>query len=67
MLSNHYREISTPLLPDELHHFLCQRAPGQALGLVLVDQGRVLNGNHSQLVKTWLTADEKLQLERYTF
>ena len=67
MLSNHYREISTPLLPDDLHHFLCQRAPGQALGLVLVDQSRVLNGNHSQLVASWLTAEEKLQLERYTF
>ena len=67
MLSNHYREISTPLLPDDLHNLLCQRTPGQALGLVLVDQSRVLNGNHSQLVASWLTAEEKLQLERYTF
>ncbi len=67
MLSDHYREMSTPLMPDDLHHFLCQRAPGQALGLVLVDQHRVLNGNHSQLADIWLTTDEKLQLERYTF
>ena len=67
MLSNHFREISTPLLPDDLHTLLCQRAPGQVLGLVLVDQSRILNGNHSQLAATWLTADEKLQLERYTF
>jgi phosphopantetheinyl transferase len=67
MLANHYREMSTPLMPDDLHHFLCQRAPGRALGLVLVDQHRVLNGSHSQLVDAWLTSDEKLQLERYTF
>jgi phosphopantetheinyl transferase len=67
MLSNHFREISTPLLPDDLHTLLCQRAPGQVLGLVLVDQLRVLNGTHAQMVDAWLTADEKLQLERYTF
>jgi phosphopantetheinyl transferase len=67
MLSNHYREISTPLLPDDLYHLLCRRAPGQALGLVLVDQLRVLNGNQAKLVDTWLTSEEKLQLERYTF
>ncbi|NNK12781.1 MAG: 4'-phosphopantetheinyl transferase superfamily protein, partial [Desulfofustis sp.] len=54
-------------MPDDLHDFLCQRVPGQALGLVLIDQNRALNGKHSQLIDAWLTADEKLQLERYTF
>jgi len=67
MLSNHYREISTPLLPDDLYQLLCQRAPGRALGLVLVDQLRALNGNQAEMVDAWLTADEKLQFERYTF
>ena len=67
MLSNHYRELSSSLMPDDLHHFLSQRAPGHSLGMVLVDRHRVLNGSHSELVTTWLNEEEKNQLERYSF
>ncbi len=67
MLSNHNREISSSLMPDDLHHFLSQRAPGQSLGMVLIDRHRVLNGNHSELVNTWLNKEEKNQLGRYSF
>ncbi len=67
MLSNHNREISSSLMPDDLHHFLSQRAPCQSLGMVLIDRHRVLNGNHSELVNTWLNKEEKNQLERYSF
>lgn len=67
MLSNYYREISTPLLPEDFHRFLSRRAPGRTLGMVLVDRQRVLNGSHSQLVDTWLNPEEKAQLERYSF
>ena len=67
MLSNYYRELSTPLLPDALRRFLSRRAPGHNLGMVLVDRQRVLNGNHANLIDTWLNAKEKLQLQRYTF
>ena len=67
MLSNHYREISSALMPDDLHDFLSQRAPGRVLGMVLVDRHQVLNGSQPELIDTWLTAEEKLQLERYSF
>lgn len=67
MLSNHYRELSSSLMPDDLHYFLSQRAPEQSLGMVLVDRHRVLNGNHPELVNTWLNSEEKNQLERYSF
>ena len=67
MLSNHYRETSSSLMPDDFYHFLAQRAPGLVLGMVLVDRHQVLNGNHSELVNTWLNDKEKHQLDRYSF
>ena len=67
MLPNHYRESSSALMSGALHEFLSQRAPGGVLGLVLVDRNRVLNGSQPELIDTWLTAEEKLQLTRYSF
>ncbi len=54
-------------MPDDLRHFLNSRAPGNQLGIVVVDRDSLLNGNESELVSTWLTEEERLQLNRYSF
>ena len=54
-------------MPDDLHHFLSQRAPGHSLGMVMEDRHRALNGNHSELISIWLNEEEKNQLGRYSF
>ncbi|MGI9537352.1 MAG: 4'-phosphopantetheinyl transferase superfamily protein [Desulfocapsaceae bacterium] len=54
-------------MPDDLHHFLSQRAPGRSLGMVLVDRHQAMNGSQSELISTWLNEEEKNQLSRYSF
>lgn len=67
MLAKEDNRVSSALLPDALHRLLASRAPGNRLGITLVDKETMLNGNLTALAAAWLTPEERSQLAQFSF
>lgn len=67
MLSEYQNLVSSPLLPDDLKALLTSRTPDNNLGIALVDKSHLLNGHETEFISSWLTDEEHLQLDRYSF
>ncbi len=67
MLSKDHRHLPLASLPEDLHRFLSARFPDNRLGAAMYESPGLLNGNEELLATHWLTAQERIQLDCYTF
>ncbi len=67
MLSNSPQNVVSSLMPEELHRYLSCRVPGGQLGAVMIHRDGLLNGSEPEMAAFWLTDEERMQLDRYTF
>jgi len=67
MLSKNEQFLQLSSLPKDLHRFLSSRFRGNAFGAALYDSAGLINGSEEHLADHWLTGNERIQLDRYTF
>lgn len=67
MLSTLHKQPDSPPVSRDLAEFLISCTPGKLIGLTTIDSNHIKNGTSREMVSSYLTEQEKSQLDTYTF